>query len=90
MNIKINEIVNKNKISKISNAVNIFNKMMSEYKKNNDISKFILDFEEMEQCTIFIFKEIIRQMQLKLNGNFGLEIINAKPLIVQQFNLALR
>ena len=90
MIIKINKIINKTKISKVSKGVNIFNKMISEYKKDNTIIKFILDFEGIDQCTVFVFKEIINQMQSRLKGNFGLELINANQLIVQQFKLSLR
>lgn len=89
MNIKINKIISKNKITKVSNGANIFNKMISEYKKDNSIKKFILDFEGIQQCTTFVFKEIIRQMQSRLNGNFGLELLNANPLIIQQFKFSL-
>lgn len=90
MNIKINELTNQTKLTKISNGVNIFNKMLSEYKKDTKITKFILDFEGIQQCTVFVFKEVIRQMQSRLKGEFGLELINGTPLVVQQFNLSLR
>lgn len=86
----IKEIVGKDKISKTSNGVNIFNKMISEYKKNNEINKFILDVSGMKQITVFVFGAIINQMQTRLNGNFGLELINATPIIAQQFKMALR
>ena len=88
--ILIKEIVGKDKISKVSNGVNIFNKMLSEYKKNSEITKFILDATGMKQVTVFIFAAIIRQMQSKLNGQFGLELVNATPIIAQQFKMALR
>lgn len=88
--VKINQIISKTKIHKVSNGVNIFNHMISEVKKNNEINGFVLDFEGIEQCSVFVFKEIIRQMQARLNGRYNLTITNANPLIVQQYNLSFR
>ena len=88
--INVKDIVKKDKISKLSNGVNIFNIMISEYKKNNDIKQFNLNMEGMKQVSAHVFKEIVHQMQIRLEGQFGLEIHNANTLITQQFKLALR
>lgn len=88
--IKVKEIAGKDKLSKTSNGTNIFNKMYSEFKKNNEIKKFILDVAGMKQISVFVFVTIVRQMQSRLNGNYGLELVNAVPIVAQQFKLALR
>lgn len=90
MNVKINEIITKKRIEKISNGVNIFNKMKAEMKKEEKGEKFTLDFTGIDVCSVFVFKEIIRQMQTQLDGNYQLELVNAKPIVAQSFKMALR
>ena len=88
--IKIQEIIKDKKISKISNGGNIFNFMISKYRKNENVEKFVLDAENIQNITTSVFREIIRQMQTRLNGHFKLELINANQIIAQQFKLALK
>ena len=90
MTVKVNEIIKKKRVEKISNGVNIFNKMKSELKKSPEATKFILDFDGIEVCSVFVFKEIIRQMQTQLDGKYELELVNAKPILQQSFKMALR
>lgn len=90
MTVQINEIIKKKRIEKISNGVNIFNKMKAELKKEGKGTKFTLDFTGIEVCSVFVFKEIIRQMQTQLDGQYELELVNAKQIVAQSFKMALR
>ena len=88
--IKIKDIIKNKQISKISNGGNIFNMMLSKYKRSENVEKFILDAENIQNITTSVFREIIRQMQTRLNGHFKLELVNANQIIAQQFKLALK
>ena len=58
MSIKVNELVKSNKLSKVSNGVNIFNAMKAEFNKNPLTRQFELDFAGIVVATPVVFQEI--------------------------------
>lgn len=87
--IKINTLFKNTNLTKLSNGSNIFIAMKGEFNKDNTITKFVLDFEGMSGCSPIVFKEVVRQMQQKLDGQFQVELINATPLIKGAFKIAI-
>lgn len=88
MAVKLNTLFKDRKIMKISNGANIFNAMKAEFNKDNTITTFVLDCEGVEAVSPYVFAEVIRQMQSRLDGQFRLELVNANPFIAQSFRLA--
>lgn len=88
MAVKVRDIIRDKKIMKISNGVNIFNAMKSEFNKDQTITTFVIDCEGVDAISPFVFAEVIRQMQSRLDGQFRLELQNANPLVAQSFKMA--
>ena len=87
--ITIHEVIKKKNISKLSNAVNIFNLMKAEVNKDPSVHTFVLDFVGVHTCPPHIFKEVFRQMQTRLNGEYRVELKNANQIIVASFRRAI-
>ena len=85
MSIKVNELVKSNKLSKVSNGVNIFNAMKAEFNKNPLTRQFELDFAGIVVATPVVFQEIKRNMVTRLEGNFAVVLTNATPQVKLTF-----
>lgn len=88
--IEINKAINKKTITKLTNANNIFNLMKGELNKNPQLKTFVLDFSGISTCSKHVFKEVIRLMQSKLNGEYRVELRNANPMVAISFNTAVK